>query len=132
MSFSCIKFFETEAEEVARLATAPEGSTNHRLAQLPVTNPHVDEHHLLELPWTQAHPCSGVTGGLAHECDGGHRIVVLPLTRHRHDDTVELPRQFRDSWSCRVVASDHPSYPVGGHGIDISESELRRSRVLEV
>lgn len=127
-----IAFFETDAEETAWLAAAPVGSTNHSLSLLPVINSHPNKHHLLELPWAQIHPCSGTTGGLSHKCDGGHRLVVLPLKYHSVPNNEALPMRHRGSWDCRIVASDHPSYPVGGYDIVCSVSELRRSRVLAV
>lgn len=132
MAFKGIKFFETDAEEAARLALAPVGSSDHSLSLLPVVNAHPTEHQLIELPWRQIHPCSGTTGGLKHECDGGHRVVVLPLKHSRGSSDDALPRRHDDYWGCRVLASDHPSYPVGGYDLHISKSELRRGRVLEV
>jgi hypothetical protein len=132
MTFKGIQFFETDDEEAARLAQAPVGSTSHSLSLLPVTNSHPNEHQLIELPWGEIHPCSGTTGGLGHECDGGHRLVVIPLKRSRGSTDESLPRRYDDYWGCRVMASDHPSYSVGGHDLSISESELRRGRVLEV
>lgn len=132
MAFSGIKLFETDAEETARLAQAPAGSTNHSLSLLPVTNAHPDQYHLIELPWKQIHPCSGTTGGLRHECNGGHRIVVLPLKRNPGTPDTSLPSRHDGDWDCRIVASDHPSYPVGGYDICCPESELRRGRVLGV
>lgn len=133
MVFHGIQLFETDAEETARLAQAPVGSINHSLSLLPVTVAHPDKHHLVELPWAQLHPCSGITGGKGHQCDGSHRVVVLPL--RRHDDGAaggELPRRHDGSWDCRIVSSNHPSYPVGGYDICVSDSELRRGRSLEV
>lgn len=132
MVFRGIKFFETDAEETSRLAQAPVGSIDHGLSLLPVTNAHPDEYHLVELPWTQLHPCSGNTGGRKHECDGSHRVVVLPVKYSRGNSGNSLPRLHDDHWGCRIVASDHPSYPVGGYDIHVSKSELRRGRVLEV
>lgn len=126
------KLFETDEEETARLAQAPRHSTNHTLSSLPVTNSHPDQYHLVELPWSQLHRCPGVTGNLSHGCDGTHRVVVLPLTFHLSSDDKTFPRQHNGSWDCRIVASDHPSYPVGGYDICCSESELRRGRVLEI
>ncbi|PZU04690.1 MAG: hypothetical protein DI630_00820 [Gordonia sp. (in: high G+C Gram-positive bacteria)] len=132
MAFKGIQFFETDAEEAARLAQAPVGSTSHSLSLLPVTNAHPTAHQLVELPWQQLHPCSGTTGGSQHQCNGSHRVVVLPLKRSPGTSDDALPRRHDDAWGCRVVASDHPSYPVGGYDLHISKSELRRGRVLEV
>ncbi|OUS97420.1 hypothetical protein [Rhodococcus sp. NCIMB 12038] len=131
MTFARIQLFETDAEETARLAQAPVGSTNHSLSLLPVTNAHPDKHHLLELSWPQTRSCSGTTGGLGHERNGSHRMVVLPLNRHASAGEG-LPRRHDGYWDCRIVSSDHPSYPVGGYDICVSDSELRRGRVLEV
>lgn len=132
MAFTGIKLFETDAEETARLAQAPVGSISHSLSLLPVTNAHPDKHHLVELAWPQTRTCSGATGGLSHECNGSHRIVVLPLQHHDSAADGELPRRHDGYWDCRVVASDHPSYAVGGYDLCVSQSELRRGRVLEV
>lgn len=132
MAFSVIQLFETDEDEALRLAEAPAGSKGRSLSRLPVTNAHPDKHHLVELPWAQIHPCSGTTGGQRHTCDGFHRIVVLPLRLHDRSDGDKLPRRHDGYWDCRVVASDHPSYPVGGYDICISESELRRGSVLKV
>lgn len=132
MTFHGIKLVETDTEETARLAQAPVGSTNHSLSLLPVTTPHVDKHHLIELPWYETHPCTGTTGGLSHECTGRHRIVVLPLRFQQTAADAPLPRRHDGYWDCRIIASDHPSYPVGGYDICCSEAELRRGSVLEV
>lgn len=131
MAFAFIRLFETDDEEAARLAQAPAGSTSRNLSQLPVSNPHPDKHHLVELPTHRT--CSGLTGGLAHACDGSHRIVVLPLRFHDGSSPADgAPRRHDGYWDCRVLASDHRSYPVGGYDICVSESELRRGRVLEL
>lgn len=131
MAFAGIKLFETDAEETARLAQAPVGSISHSLSLLPVTNPHPDKHHLVELSSPMPESCSDTTGGLSHKCNGAHRIVVLPLN-HRAGSSDTLPRRHDGYWDCRIVSSDHPSYPVGGYDICVSASELRRGRVVEV
>lgn len=136
MSFqnTAVKFVETDAEETARLAQAPAGSDNALLATLPVLNRRVDEHHLYELALSAHRTCSGVTGGANHTCSGTHRIVGVPLRFHP-GSSAELPlaeRLHDGYWDVRVLASDHPSYPVGGYGVVASESELRRSTVVEL
>ncbi|MET3959882.1 hypothetical protein ABIE52_006817 [Rhodococcus sp. OAS809] len=132
MTFKTIQFFETEAEEAQRLGQAPVGSSSHGLSLLPVTYEHPDKYHLVELPWAKIHPCSGATGGLSHQCDGSHRLVVLPLRYHKGSPNTDLPQRHDGSWDCRIIASDHPSYPVSGYDICCSESELRRGVVVTV
>lgn len=139
MAFTRINLGETDEQETARLARSPEGSANHTLSQLPVLNHRVEEHrlyHLITMGGTteSGRRCSGVTGGLAHECDGTHRIVVIPIER-RPGPTAGGPladRRHDDTWNCRVISSDHPSYPAGGYDLSICESELRRSPLVEV
>lgn len=134
-----IQVFETDTEEITRLAQAPVGSKNHSLSLLPVTYAHPDKYHLVELPRLQASPCSktagaqklGGIGDKAHECDGSHHMVVLPF-RYDVDEPWKLPRRHDGSWECRVIASDNPAYPVGGFDLTVSDSELRRGRVLEL
>lgn len=133
MTSQGIQLFETDDEEAARLAKAPAGSLSHCLSLLPVTHPYPARHHLIELPARMTRPCSdsSVRRG-KHECNGGHRIVVLPLERHAGSAAASLPSRHNGSWDCRIVASDHPIYPVGGYDICCSESELRRGRIVEV
>lgn len=138
-TFSGINWGETDEQETARLAQSPEGSQYHTLSLLPVCNSMVETHRLYELAGMRGDSsagqrCSGTTGGLAHECDGTHRVVVIPIER-RPGPTAGGPLASRlrdDSWHCRVVSSDHPSYSAGGHDLAISESELRRSPVVEI
>lgn len=136
MAFKGIKLFETEAEEAARLAQAPEGSQPHTLSMLPVTIPFIENHQLIELPvhpdLAEAPTCTSTVFGLAHECDGRHRIVVLPLEDRDAGTPGELPRRHDHWWAVRVVASDHPSYAVGGYDLQLSESELRRGKLVAV
>lgn len=119
MAFRPIKFVETDAEETARLALAPEGSNQHTLSLLPVTNPYPDKGQVLELPssanWR------------------GHRIVGTPLERRGGPSANgPLPHKHDGAWNFRILASDHDSYPVGGYDIVISTSELRRARIIEL
>lgn len=136
MAFKGIQITETDAEETARLARAPEGSINHALSQLPITNPYPTTTQVLELPGTKSGKCSGTAGGLSHECDGTHRIVVIPIRQVGKATNAagghQLPVQHTGHWACRVLASDHPSYPVGGHDLSLCESELRRPKVVEL
>lgn len=48
-----IGYIETEEQERARLAEAPEGSTAHALSQLPVNITGWVQDLLIELPWTE-------------------------------------------------------------------------------
>lgn len=136
-TFQALRFIETDEEETARLGTAAPGSQYRNLSRLPVLNHIIDNFRLYELVGTgpgSAKPCSGVTGGLAHNCDGSHRVVVLPL-EYRPGPSADRPlseRKHDGSWNCRVVISDHPSYPAGGHDLSISVSELRRSPIVSI
>lgn len=106
---------ETPEAEAARLAQAPEGSTNHALSSMPVTMHGNIQDLLIELP--------------SFEGDPQHTIVVVPFDCYRYgaEDDPTLPRRrYNNGWSCIVVASDHPSYPVGGHRISLPEYQLRR------
>ena len=138
MAFTGIKLFETEAEEAARLSAAPEGSTSHTMSLLPVTIPFIENHQLIELPvhpdLAEAGPCTSTVFGLAHKCDGRHRIVVLPLQDRDAKGSADkpLPRRHDHSWTVRVVASDHPSYSAGGHDLCVDEASLRRGKLIEI
>ncbi|MEH0110535.1 hypothetical protein V6N00_12565 [Tersicoccus sp. MR15.9] len=117
---------ETDDQERARLAAAPEGSTNHELSGLPVLNPHPARAQVLELPRPY----------------DGHRMVVMPLefspgatTGADWWNTAPEDRPLRrhdGSWYCIVLASTHKAYPVGGHDLAISVSELRRARPVDL
>lgn len=121
MSFlTRIGFIETAEQEVARLAQAPKGSINHHLSALPVNIPGWPQDLLIELPWD------------VQRTDGKYRVVVVPFD-FRKDSLPEgvedepLPRKRHSGhWTCIVVSSDHPSYPVGGYRIIISGAELAR------
>ncbi|MCM2392624.1 hypothetical protein [Streptomyces albipurpureus] len=127
MSFlSSIGFIETEEQERARLAQAPEGSLNHYLSTLPLTINEWPKDLLVELPWQQP------------RTDRAYRVVVVPI-EFRKDTLPEgveeepLPRKRHSgSWMCAVVFSDHPSYPVGGFRIDLPAAEIARGRKVDL
>ncbi|WP_329142919.1 hypothetical protein OIU91_04465 [Streptomyces sp. NBC_01456] len=127
MSFlSRIGFIETEEQERARLAQAPEGSLNHYLSTLPVTIDEWPKDLLVELPWEP--PLTSQS----------YRVVVVPI-EFRKDALPEgveeepLPRKRHSgSWMCAVVFSDHPSYPVGGFRIDVPAAEIARGRKVDL
>lgn len=126
MSFlSRIGFIETEEQERARLAQAPEGSLNHYLSTLPVTIDGWPKDLLVELPWQQ-------------RTDQAHRVVVVPI-EFRTDalpegaDEEPLPRKLHSgSWLCAVVFSNHPDYPVGGFRIDVPDAQIARGRKVDL
>ncbi|MFI5702648.1 hypothetical protein ACIA78_21700 [Streptomyces xanthochromogenes] len=127
MSFlSRIGFIETTEQEQARLASAPEGSTNHYLSTLPVTIETWPKDLLVELPWQQP------------RTDQSYRVVVVPI-EFRKDllpEGVEeepLPRKRHSgSWTCAVVYSNHPSYPAGGYRIVVPAAELARGWRIDI
>lgn len=117
---------ETEEQERERLAQSPEGSSNHHLSTLPITIAEWPQDLLIELPWEL--PRTGES----------HRVVVVPID-YRKDILPEgveqepLPRKRNaGSWTCAVVSSNHPSYPVGGYRIVISSAELARGKKLSI
>lgn len=106
---------ETPEAEIARLAESPVGSQNHGLSQMPVRIPVPVQDLLIELPSFGDEP--------------HRRIVVVPMTSHRlsGQEPGERPfRRYNRSWDCIVVASSHPSYPVGGYRISVPEYQLVR------
>lgn len=115
-----VTIFEAPELEVARLAAAPVGSENHTLSTLPVQIQGPIDDLVIELP---------------RETNHGHSIVVVPFLR-QPDSSVEretMPyRRYRTWWSVIVVASNHPSYPVGGHRLAISESALVRGTLRSI
>lgn len=127
MSFlSRIGFIETKEQEQARLAQAPEDSTNHYLSTLPVTIEEWPKDLVVELPWEPP------------RTDQSYRVVVVPI-EFRKDllpEGVEeepLPRKRHSgSWTCAVVCSNHPSYPVGGYRIVVPAAELARGRRVDL
>lgn len=124
-----INFFESDADEIARLNRSWVGSGSRTLAGLPVTNPHPDRGQVLELP----------------PMHNGRRIIVVPTEfrtgpasgadwYNTPDDEHPL-RRYDGAWSCLVVASDDPVYTScanGGYDIIVSESELRRGRLIDL
>ncbi|MFE4332516.1 hypothetical protein ACFRQM_24755 [Streptomyces sp. NPDC056831] len=121
-----IGFIETEDQEQARLAQAPEGSLNHYLSALPVTIAEWPKDLLVELPWEPP------------RTDQSFHVVVVPI-EFRKDalpegvDEEPLPRKRHSgSWMCAVVFSDHPSYPVGGFRIDVPAAEIARGRKVDL
>jgi hypothetical protein len=108
MSF--ITIFEAPEVEAARLAEAPVGSKSHALSSMPVNISGYLEDLMIELSF------------------GEHTVVVVPFERYKDSDEVRVMpfRRHDGSWKCAVVASDHPSYPVGGHRLSITEAELVR------
>lgn len=116
--------FEPAEDEVARLAQAPEGSTNHSLSKLPVTIRHWPQDLLIELPWAAIERSP-------------HRIVVVPIQYHKESGSEEREqgqpiRRHAGSWDCVVVYSEHPSYPVGGYHLSISAAEIARGTKVAI
>ena len=112
MAFKSSPSLETPEAEAARLAQSPEGSTNHALSSMPV-NIHGSIQDLMIEPPSFAG-------------DPEHTIVVVPFESYHHGGTTLPRRRYNASWTCIVVASDHPSYPVGGYRIVLPEYQLRR------
>ncbi|ROR76108.1 hypothetical protein SAMN06295974_3744 [Plantibacter flavus] len=112
--------FEDPAEEVARLAAAPVGSTNHALSQLPVNILGPIQDLMIQLP------------DLGDDLPSFRAMVVVPYESYSHsrgEDRVFPVKRHNSSWTCIVVASSHPSYPVGGHRIIVPEAQLVRGTV---
>ncbi|UJW28809.1 hypothetical protein L3Q67_26475 [Saccharothrix sp. AJ9571] len=117
-------FRETEEQERARLALAPEGSMSHYLSTLPITITEWLRDLLIELPWSATERSA-------------HRVVVVPIKfspdARRESEEEPLPRKRHSGhWECAVVSSDHPSYPVGGHRLSIAAAELARGRKISI
>jgi len=111
------KFIETDAEEALRLSQAPVGSQSHELSKLPVR--------------VKGWPGDGRLIMLPRLGHSARTMIVLPLKFHRSTSHAERVaaggKHLHDGvWDCKVVQSNHPSYPVGGYDIVCSESELRR------
>lgn len=108
---------ESPEQEQTRLASAPAGSINHALSQLPVTIAEWPQDKLVELPWAAI-----------KRFDGRIVVVVVPVA-YSADATEHSPRRrFGGAWECVVVHSDHPAYPVGGHRLSIPAAEIARGR----
>jgi hypothetical protein len=106
---------ETAEAEAARLAQSPEGSTNHALSSMPVNIRGNIQDLMIEVP--------------SFTDDPKHTIVVVPFESYRYngENDATLPlRRYNFGWRCIVVASDHPSYPVGGYRVSLPEYQLRR------
>ncbi|WP_311245417.1 MULTISPECIES: hypothetical protein [unclassified Microbacterium] len=116
-------YFEAPEVEVARLATAPVGSKAHTLSTLPVNIRGPVEDLMIELPFA---------------AQSGYTVVVVPFDSYEltAEEKAEKPpiRRYRTWWRCLVIASNHPSYPVGGNRLAIGEDEIVRGtlRTLEV
>lgn len=111
--------FEAPEAEVARLAEAPEGSKTHALSLLPVNILGPLDDLMIELPL---------------EAGWNLTVVVVPFKRVQRSEEEranrEMPFRRHDGWwDCIVIASDHPSYPVGGHRLSIPEAELVRGTI---
>ena len=126
MAFVRTPLFETEDQERARLALSHPHSKSGMLAPLPVTVRHLDTGMLIELPQ------------LRHadedDADTEDRRIIVALVTFRSGATPREPGEPRrrdGSWHAMVVASTHPSYPVGGFDLSIGEAELRRGRLVE-
>lgn len=138
MTFTGISFGETDEQEAARLATYPVGSDNHTLADLPVLNHMIEEHVIYELPWSQLHPCPGTPEAHKYknvpDCGGVHRVIGVAHSRKRGPSkSYQMSERLHDdTWYFKILASDNPVYPAGGYDIVVSESELRRSRVVDL
>ncbi|MFK0244529.1 hypothetical protein ACIQUM_07510 [Amycolatopsis azurea] len=127
MSFvSEIGVAESEEQERARLAQAPEGTTSHYLSTLPITITGWPQDLLVRLPWDPPH-----TGR-------SYSVVVVPITFLADPLPVGVDKEPRPgklnsgSWGCAVVASDHPRYPVGGHRILVGADEIARGTSLSI
>lgn len=121
MAFTGIRF-ESAADEAARLAQAPAGSTYARLAPLPVTIEHPHRAMVVELPWAAMRP----------EEPNYARIIVTLVKQHLSSSHSAHPERRHDgSWDAIVLASTHPAYPVGGYDICVATEEIRRGRLIE-
>ncbi|HEU5223016.1 MAG TPA: hypothetical protein VFU07_04970 [Candidatus Lumbricidophila sp.] len=124
MSFKNVfaSIMETEAEEVARLATAPAGSINHGISSLPVAIQGNLEGRIIRLPEVPF-------------ANGGSVVVVVPTERTDHptNRTADGRRHLHDGWwKCVVVYSNNRSYPVGGYQLSIPTAELVRGTQISL
>ena len=107
--------FETDQAETERLAAADAGSKNHELSLVPVTFREVPTGHLLSLPKNE------------------HTIVITVLEqRDRRTKGDDGYVRHDATHIARIVASDHPSYPVGGYDIVVTDAEIRRSQPIDL
>lgn len=123
-TFAGVQFFETDAEETARLAAAPEGSINHELSSLPIRNRFIDKGMLLTLPALNGNTHTITVAVVSNKGS----FTPSPEAR----EARKFPYQHNNMFHCMVVASDHPSYPVGGHDLACSEAELRRAKPVSL
>lgn len=120
------KIFESEADEAARLASSPVGSSNERLSHLPVTVPYIATGMIIELPNTYT---------LDEVPEPGRLIVLVADFRGNGDRADALAKIRRDGWYRCIVVADHTpagssNYKVGGYDIVVGEDELRRGRQI--
>lgn len=106
---------ETVEEEAARLAAAPPGSDDHRMAGLPVTVPGYAAGLVLELP-------SGGEG----------RIVVVPISKQVDGHVRSRGKLLHTgAFECIIVHSTFSGYPVG-RMISVPLSQIRRARIIDL
>lgn len=116
------RLVETDQEETERLSQAQPTSINGMLAQLPVTMREHPQGKPVLLPRLGANK---------------RTMVVLPTTFHRSSSHEARKARGEKSlhdgvWYCVVIQSDDPHYPVGGYDIVVSQSELRRGRLVQL
>lgn len=121
MAFLEKKIFETLEEEQARLAQYPENSQPYLLSKYPVNIPYIHEGLLIRLPRT---------------LDSDPHITVVPV-KPRPESSPERGvngkfQRHSGTWEVMVVASDHPSYPVGGYRIIVPNYELVRGERVTI
>ena len=110
--------FEAPEAESARLGESPVDSINHTLSTLPVNIDGDIQDLIIQMPRMHA--------------DDLHTVIVVPFERVKPNASEieahkDLPHKRHVGWwNCLVVASDHPSYPVGGHRISVPEAQLVR------
>ena len=114
-----INLFEEPELEVARLAKSPVSSINHSLSLLPVNITGYVQDLMIQMPRLNE--------------DDQYTIILVPFERYKDNDidkiSVQPIKRHRGYWRCIVVASDNPSYPVGGHRLAVSEAQLVRGAV---
>lgn len=112
MAFKLRNPRETEAEEVARLGAAPEGSTTHGLSLMPVLNPLISR---------------GMVFKLTDSRWIGH-VVVVAMEHHSTSLEEGATRDRHDgSWRCMVIGGTNKTYSPGCWDIDLATAELARS-----
>lgn len=119
MTFTTRKNTETPADEVARLAAYPVGSTFHELSEMPVTMPLIKTGMLIRLP--------------ASHAPVGETIIVTPLESFHYEQPTEGQRLIHHrTWRCRVVGGTSKVYAPGCWDIDQHESILIRGEVIHI